>query len=191
MAKFSDPTISLPFAIIHRFGPAPIVFKLPLNPQRARWSFPPRIAVQQTLQRNYVDDLSGQDSVLAQVTLEGTFGYAPSGATLGLTLGPGSVSLKVLETIYETFHALDRQRKRDMGATQEYVGLSRLHYWEIAIRDFTYNMASRDPLLFYYTLSFVRLRDYLSPAGPSLPTSVPGVSQGLGDALGGVTGIAA
>lgn len=187
MAKFDDPTLDLPFAIIHRFGPAPIVFPFPLNPQRCRWSYPPRLTVHQALERNFVDDLSGKDSVAAQVTLSGTFGYKGR-SVFGVTLPPGSVALKVLETTYETFHALDRQTKRDLGATQEYVGLGRLHYWEIAIRDFQYTMAARDPLLFYYELTLVRLRDYLSPAGPSLPTSVPGVSQGVGDALGGLLG---
>ena len=188
MAAAQDPTLSLPFAIIHRIGPAPIVFPFPINPQRARWGFPPRNAVHQTLHGAYVDDLSGRDSVLAQVTLEGTFGYTSTGSLLGLSLPPGSVTLKVLETIYETFHALDRQTKRTLGATQEYIGLSRLHYWEIAIRDFSYTTSARDPLLLYYTLSFIRIRDYLSPAGPSLPTGVPGVSQGLGGALGGLLG---
>lgn len=185
--KATDPTISLPFAIVHRIGPAPIVFKLPLNPQRVRWSFPARNAVHQTLQRNYVDDLSGRDSVLAQVTMQGTFGYT-GGSFFGLTLPPGSVTLKLLEGIYETFNALDRQLKRQLGATQEFIALSRAHYWQIAIKDFSYDMSNRDPLLYYYTLTFVRLADYLSPAGPSLPTAVPGVSQSFGSALGGLVG---
>lgn len=190
MAKAADPTLALPFAIIHRIGPAPLVFKFPLNPQRARWGFPARNAVHQALEGAYVDDLSGRDSVVAPVTLEGTFGFTNTGSILGLSipLPPGSVALKAFETIYETFHALDRQTKRTLGASQEYVGLSRLHYWEIAIRDFNYTMSARDPLLFYYSISFVRLRDYLSPAGPSLPTGVPGVGQGLGSALGGLLG---
>lgn len=185
--NLTDPTLTLPFALIFRIGPAPIVFPLPLLPQRASWDFPSRVSVQQTLGRNYVDRFSGKDSVLAQVTLQGTFGYH-QGSFLGLALPPGSMTLKALETLFETFETLDRQVAKTLGATQEYVGLSRAHFWQIAITRFRYEMSEQNPLLYFYSLSFVRVLDYLSPAGPSLPTGTPGVSQGLGSALGNLVG---
>jgi len=183
MGKLTDPTLNLPFVIIHRVGPVPAVFVFPLLPQRARWTFPARGQIHQTMTSNYLDDFSGPRAVLAQLHLQGTFGYDPrAGGVFGVALH-GSVHLKALEMIFETFNALDRQLKKDAGAVQEFLGIGRLHAWRVWIKEFSYEMRSTEPLIFYYQLALVRLQDYLSPVGPSLPPGLPSVAS-LGAKLG-------
>jgi hypothetical protein len=190
--KETDPSLTLPFVILHRFGPVPIPFPFPLAPQRVRWRFPAPVSIQRTASRPYLNDFSGQDQVAAGVTIQGTFGYMPSVGVVGFSIPvPGSISLKLIETTFETFNALDRQLKKDIGAAQELIVPSRLHYWQVSIREFSYDISNANPLLYFYTIVIDRLLDYLSPVGPQLPTGVPGVTQGLGDALGGLVGAAA
>ena len=186
----TDPSLTLPFTILHRFGPAPIPFVFPLLPRRVRWRFPAPVSIQRTASRPYLNDFSGQDQVAAGVTITGTFGYMPSVGLVGFSIPvPGSLSLKVIENMYETFNGLDRQLKKDVGAVQELIVPSRLHYWRVSIRDLSYEISADNPLLYIYTMVIDRLQDYLSPVGPQLPTAVPGVTQGignLGSSLGGL-----
>jgi hypothetical protein len=171
-----DPTLKAPFAIIHRGAGIPVVFYFPLAPQDALNEFPPRVAVHQTLESNFVDDFSGRRAVLARVTLRGTWGFTARHGGIGIPL-PGSGHLKVFETILATYNGLSRRLKAQVKARQEYVNLGRLHFWRIVIDRFTYRISDRNPLLYFYELSFRRLEDYLSPTGPSLPgrTSAPDV----------------
>lgn len=183
--KLTDPTLDLPFAIVQRVGPVPGVFKFPLAPQRVRVSLPARNAIHQTLTSNYLDDFSGPRAVLAHVQLQGTFGYHPTVGAIGLAVH-GSIHLKVFEVIFETFNALDRQLKKNFGAAQEYLGLSRAHAWRIAIKEFSYEIRHDNPLLYFYSIQFDRLEDYLSPVGPSLPGLTPGTSIPVADVLRGL-----
>ena len=180
----ADPTLGLPFSIIHRAGPIPAIFLFPIAPQRQRVEFPARGAISQTLTSNFLDDFSGERAVLASVSLRGTFGFNAQGGGIGIPMA-GSLHLKTLETIFETFNALSRQLKRDIGATQEYLGLARLHAWRIWIDKFAYDIASTDPLLYYYDIHFYRLQDYLSPVG------LAGAAVGAANAIaGGIPSIA-
>ena len=188
MAAPTDPTLSLPWAIIHR-ATVPAVFYFPLAPQRATLTFPARGTVHQTMTGNYLDEFSGDGSVLAHVELRGTFGYnKKAGGAIGFAT-PGSVTLKQFELLFETFNALDRQLKRDLGAVQEYVCLPRQHLWRIWIKSFGYHASAQDPLLWYYQLSFLRLEDYLSPVG--LAKKIGGAASAIGDGIGSILGIAA
>ncbi len=184
--KLTDRSLELPWIIIHRMGPVPIPFVFPLAPQRIHWSFPSRTNIDQTLLDNVVNDFSGPRSILAAVQMQGTFGYDPvRGGAFGLS-AHGSVHLKALETIYETFNALDRQLKRDKGASQELAILSRLQLWQVLIKNLEYDMRSESPLIYAYSLTIVRVQDYLSPVGPSLPTSIPGVNVPAASAIAGL-----
>lgn len=183
--KLTDPTLSLPFILINRLGLIPAIFVFPLKPQRARWTFPARGQVQQTMTANFLDDFSGPRAVLAQLHLQGTFGYDPRvGGAFGVAVH-GSVHLKALEEIFEVFNALDRQLKKDGGAVQEYLGIARLHAWRVWVKELSYEIRSTDPLLYYYSLTLLRLKDYLSPVGPSLPPGLPSLSS-IGSTLGGL-----
>ena len=183
--KDVDPTLSLPWAIICR-ATVPAIFYFPLAPQRARFVHPFRVTSHQTMTGNYVDDFSGDGSVKSHVDLQGTFGFAPkAGGAIGFPT-PGSVTLKQLEVILETFADLDRQTKKDRGAVQEFVCLPRQYFWRIVIHEFQIMAAADDPLLWKYRLSFERLEDYLSPV--SLANKVGGALGDLGGALGGLVG---
>ena len=180
----TDPTLKGPFAIIHRGGGVPIVFLFPLAPQRVEVDFPARGAIHQTLDDNFLDDFSGVRAVLARVTLRGTFGYSSRWGGIGLPL-PGSMHLLAFEKIFETFNALSRQLKQRLHARQEFLALSRLYFWRVWIDRLRYSIQSRDPLLYYYDLSFYRLQDYLSPV--TLATEgAAALPQSTGSALGGL-----
>lgn len=179
--KQVDPTLSLPWAIICR-ATIPAVFYFPLAPQRAQFTFPFRVATHQTMTGNYVDDFSGDGSVMAHADIRGTFGFnAKAGGAIGFAT-PGSVTLKQLEVILETFAALDRQTKKDRNAVQEFICLPRQYFWRVVIKDFTVSGSVQDPLLWNYRLSLERLEDYLSPVG--LANKIGGAISGVGDALG-------
>jgi hypothetical protein len=160
-----DPLLNQPFLIIHRVSVVPIVFYFPLAPQHVDVEHPARVAIHQTIGDNYVDDFSGARSVLSKVELGGTFGFDKrAGGAFGVPL-PGSAHLRIFEGIYETFNGLDRSIKSRLGAAQEYVGLSRLHFWRIVIEDLQYRADKTNPLLWFYKLRFRRVQDYLSPVG--------------------------
>lgn len=185
----TDPTLALPWTIIHRVGPVPAVFVFPLAPQRNSVDFPARVRVTPTLNGAYVDDFSGKHSVIANVELTGTFGYDKRIGGIGVPL-PGSLHLLAFEKIYEVFNALDRALKQRVVAVQEYINLSRFYFWRIAITRLRYEQRSTEPLLFFYTLQFKRLEDYLSPVGPSLPPGIGGLVSGAGSAIGaGLSGL--
>lgn len=182
--KETDPTLTLPLVLVHSFGPAPIPFVFLVPPQRVQPTFDPPVSVQRTAGKPYLNDFSGQDQMGASFTIEGTFGYMPR--VLGAVTVPGSVALKVLETTIETYNALSRQQKRDIGARQELIWPARLWYWRIAIKKFSYRMSKESPLLFFYSLVVERVEDYLSPAKAA--NFIGGAVTSLGDSLAGIVG---
>ena len=184
MSVQTDPTLKMPFVIIHRAGLVGIPFVFPLAPEEASHDFPSRVAVHQTIEGNFLDDFSGPNAVLARVTLRGTFGYQSRVGGVGPPL-PGSLHLRSLEALYETFNALDRSLKTKIGAVQEYVNLGRLYLWRIVIDRFAHRINSQRPLLFSYELVFRRLEDYLSPVGPHLPGPIQAAGSATLGALFG------
>jgi len=181
-----DPTLKGPFGFIFRGAGVPIFYYLPLAPQHFAVSLPARGQIHQTLESNFLDDFSGPRAVLAHVTIRGTFGYDVKGGGIGVPM-PGSLHLRTLELLYETFNAMGRQLKAKIRATTEFVALSRLFFWQVWIDRFDYRITNQDPLLYYYEISMRRLQDYLSPAAiaqqgaSALPssTALPGAT-GLG-----------
>lgn len=185
--KETDPSLTLPFVLIHRFGPAPIPFPFLVAPQRVTISYDAPVSVQQTAAHPYVNEFSGADQTAAMVTLEGTFGYMPRVGFVGLTVtAPGSVMLKTVETTFETFNAFDRQWKKDLGAKQELIMPSRLAYWRVVVRKFSYRISKENPLLYFYTIVMERVADLLSPV--TLARTIGGAVTGLGNILGGLVG---
>ena len=67
---------------------------------------------------------------------------------------------------------------------------SRKHKWQIVIKELSYDISAREPLLYFYTITFLRLRDLLVSGGSG---GSGGASNGmpttaLGDNLGGLIG---
>ena len=187
----ADKSIKGPFAIMHRGFGVPVLFTFPLNPQSFTVSHPSRGQVHQTIEANFLDDFSGKRAVASRVVLRGTFGFNRRwGGLLGGPPFTGSLHLKSFEGIWETFNALSRELKTRAGAVQEFVMPSRVIYWRVWIDRLDYRTDSRDPLLYYYDISMIRLQDYLSPGGPSLPPNLvpPLVSSALRNVFSRVTG---
>jgi hypothetical protein len=155
----SDVTLKGPFAFVVRGGLIPLgVFPFPIAPQRFTVTLPSRGAIHQTLDSNFLDEFSGERSVLATCTLRGTFGYK---------VGPfyGSLTTKALEVLYETFNGLARETKAKLDARWEFLALSRLYYWRVWVQRVHIAIQSQDPLLYFYEITMVRLEDMLSPVG--------------------------
>lgn len=165
-----DPTLKGPFAIVHRGGGIPVVFYFPLAPQFAQVTHPSRGMIHQSLDSNFLDLFPGKRATLSRVQLRGTFGYHRRIGGIGLPLH-GSLHLRSIEAIYETFNALDRRLHQRGNIVQEFINLARGYFWQVWIESFSYRIQSTDPLLYYYDLSMARLVDYLSPGGPTLPPS--------------------
>jgi hypothetical protein len=186
LQNLPDPTQGLPYAIIHRGHGIPVVYYLPYAPQKVDEVWRTRAQVHQTLEDNFVDDFSGPRALLPRVTIAGTFGYDVKFGGIGVP-AHGSLHLRTFEAVYEAFNGLSRELKSQARAVQEYIDLGRLHFWRILIEGLRIRKSKDDPLLLYYELSFVRLQDYLSPVGPSLPPST--LTDGgtiLGDFVGGL-----
>ncbi len=161
MAENLDLSLKGPFIIIHRGGGIPVPFPFLMPPQHVETTMAPRVAVHQTLEDNFVDDFSGPRSMPVTVTMRGTFGYN--------RMGFGSLTLLVFEKILEGYNALSRETKATAKARQEFIGLSRLYFWRIVIDQFSWQIDHANPLLYFYTLRFRRLQDYLSLTDPQLP----------------------
>jgi hypothetical protein len=172
IAYDADSSIKGPWAIMHRGFGVPVLFVFPLNPQSWTVSHPSRGQVHQTVEANFLDDFSGRRAVASRCVMRGTFGFNPQyGGVIGAPL-TGSLMLKSFETVWETFNALSRELKNRAGGVQELIIPSRLTYWRVWIDRLDYRTESRDPLLYYYDISMVRLEDYLSLGGPSLPPNL-------------------
>lgn len=170
MGKLDDTSLRQPFIITHVGAGGAQRFQFPIPPQRVKVGRVARGAIHQTLDDNFLDQFSGPRSVLASIDLRGTFGYTPSRGVSGLF---GSQYLTKLENMFEAFNAQTRQALRDADGHQEYQGMFRLHHWRVWIDHFDYEIASSDPLLFYYELHMFRLEDLLSGAsggGAGAPT---------------------
>ena len=178
-----DFTLLGPFMLMARMGKAPLPpFVFPLGPQHFEVVLPGRGQIHQTVESNWLDDFSGPRSVLAQVTLRGTFGYQPG--MFGTSFGPfGSITLRVLEVYFETFHSFDRALKTQTNMVMDFVATSRLYYWRVYLDHLSYRIQSRDPLLYYYELRMRRIEDYLNP-----DNAVKGAVKGVASAKEAVTG---
>jgi len=172
-----------PFAFIFRSGPVPIVFYFPLRPQQVQIDYPSRAQLHQTLDSNFLDFFSGPRSIVARVQLRGTFGYSTKmGGLMGVSYLSGAGHMKALETIYETFNALQRQTQSLLRAREEFTSPGRGLYWRVHIDSLGVRQASQDPLLFYYEISFMRLTDYLSLTGGGITDLISsfGIPSGWG-----------
>lgn len=173
MGALTDTSLRQPFILTHRGPGGAQKFQFPIAPQRVKVSRVARGAIHQTLDDNFLDQFSGPRSVLASVDLRGTFAYTPDRGSSGGMFG--SQYLTKLENTFEAFNAQTRQALRDADARQEYQGLFRLHYWRVWIDHFDYEIASSDPLLFYYEIHFFRLEDLLA-GGQGSASGTPNVA---------------
>lgn len=186
MGAIIDSSLRQPFLLTHRGPGGTQRFQFPIAPQRVKVSRVARGAIHQTLDDNWLDQFSGPRSVLAAVELRGTFGYALGRGSSGGQFG--SQYLTKFERTFEAYNAQTRQALRDADARQEYQGLFRLHYWRIWVDHFDYDIASNDPLLFYYDLHFYRLEDYLAGGGGAGSSRETGLSPTTAASLRELTG---
>lgn len=172
MAANIDPTLKGPFIFLFRGGGIPVPFPLLLPPQHVKTAMVSRGAVHQTLADQFLDEFSGPRSTLVTVTIRGTYGYN--------RVGLGSLMHLAFEKLYEVYNGLTRETKARLKARQEFIALSRLYFWRIWIQRFEWEISREDPLLYYYSITLVRLQDYLSLTDPQLPESTaPADATGL------------